>query len=63
MSNWQTDLTTGIQDYVRKFEDAKEHVPKLPRVQKEYDAALQKLREAKEAVSAFVGVYDEESRK
>lgn len=28
-----------------------------------YDEALKKLREAKEAVSAFVGVYDEESRK
>jgi hypothetical protein len=66
--SWQTDLTDGIKDYIRKFEDADKHVEKInimrrPRVKKEYDDALKKLAEAKEAVSAFVGVYDEESRK
>ncbi|MPZ07244.1 MAG: hypothetical protein GEU26_12660 [Nitrososphaeraceae archaeon] len=66
--SWQTDLTTGIQEYFRKFEDADKHVEEInimrrPRVKKEYDEALKKLAEAKEAVSAFVGVYDDESRK
>jgi hypothetical protein len=66
--SWQTDLTDGIKDYIRKFEDADKHVEKInimrrPRVKKECDDALKKLAEAKGAVSAFVGVYDEESRK
>jgi hypothetical protein len=34
-----------------------------PRVRKEYDDALKTLAEAKAAVSAFIGVYDDESRK
>lgn len=68
LTNWQTDLTTEIQDYFRKFEDAEKYVEKInimrrPRVKKEYDEALKKLAEAKEAVSAFVGIYDEESNR
>jgi hypothetical protein len=68
MKGWQTDLTTGIQDYFRKFEDAEIHVEEInimrrPRVKKEFDDALKKIAEAKEAVSAFVGVYDDESNK
>ena len=31
MSNWQTELTTGIQDFRRKFEGAEEHVGNRPR--------------------------------
>jgi hypothetical protein len=66
--SWQTDLTKGIDNYVRKFEDADKHVENInimrrPRVKKEYDDALAKLAEAKQAVSAFLGVYDEEARK
>ena len=66
--SWQTDLTSGIKDYVRKFEDADKHVEEInimrrPKVKKEYDDALKKLAEVREAVSAFIGVYDEESRK
>lgn len=65
MTNWQTELTTGIDDYFRKFADTDEHVEEInimrrPRVRKEYDDTLMKLAEAKEAVSAFVGVYNEE---
>ena len=65
MTNWQTELTTGIEDYFRKFEDTDEYVEEInimrrPRVRKEYDDTLMKLAEAKEAVSAFVGVYNEE---
>jgi hypothetical protein len=62
------ELTKGIDDYVRKFEDADKHVENInimsrPRVRKEYDDALKTLAEAKAAVSAFIGVYDDESRK
>ena len=65
MTNWQTELITGIDDYFRKFEDTDEHVEEInimrrPRVRKEYDDTLMKLAEEKEAVSAFVGVYNEE---
>jgi hypothetical protein len=63
MSNWQTDLTTGIQNFVRKFEDAEEYVGYRPKIKREYDQALARLIEAEVAVSAFIGVYDEESRK
>jgi hypothetical protein len=63
MSNWQTELVTGIQDFRRKFEDAVEHVGYRPIVKQEYDQALARLREAEVAVSAFVDVYDDESRK
>jgi len=68
MSSWQTDLTKGIEDYVRTFEDAEMHVQEVnvmrrTHIRKEYDEALQKLRGAREAVSAFVGVYVVESRK
>jgi hypothetical protein len=66
--SWKTDLTKGIEEYFREFEDADKHVENIsimrrPRVRKEYDDALKKLAEAKLAVSAFVGVYDDESRK
>jgi predicted methyltransferase len=63
MSNWQTELITGIQDFRRKFEGAEEHVGNRPMVKREYDQALARLREAEVAVSAFVDVYDDESRK
>jgi hypothetical protein len=63
MSNWQTDLTTGIQNFVRKFEDAEEQVGYRPKIKREYDNTLARLREAEVAVSAFIEVYDEESRK
>jgi hypothetical protein len=36
---------------------------KRPHARKGCDEALKELAEAKEAVSAFVGVYDEESKK
>ena len=29
MSYWQTDLTNGIKDYFRKFEDADKHVEEI----------------------------------
>ena len=65
MTNWQIELITGIEDYFRKFEDTDEYVEEInimrrPRVRREYDDTLMKLAEAKEAVSAFVGVYNEE---
>jgi len=63
MTSWQTDLTKGIEDYIRKYEDAEEHVGNRPRIKQEYDQALARLKEAETAVSAFIGVYDEESRK
>lgn len=37
-----------------------EHVGNRPRIRQEYDQALTRLREAETAVSAFIGVYDEE---
>lgn len=40
MSNWQTELTKGIEDYIRKFEDADEHVRNRPRIKREYDQAV-----------------------
>jgi hypothetical protein len=68
MTDWQADLTNGIENYIRNFEDASWYVEKMnamyrERVHEEYDNALKKLRDAKEAVSAFVGVYVEESRR
>jgi hypothetical protein len=51
--SWQTDLTDGIKDYIRKFEDADKHVEKInimrrPRVKKECDDALKKQRQKKQ---------------
>jgi hypothetical protein len=68
MTDWQTDLTNGIENYIRIFEDASWYVEKMnamyrERVHLEYDNALKKLRDAKKAVSAFVDAYDEESIK
>ena len=63
MSNWQTELTQGIENFRRKFEDAEAHVGNRPKIKQEYDQALARLIEAETAVSTFVGVYDEESRK
>jgi hypothetical protein len=57
MSNWQTELTQGIKNFRRKFEDAEAHVENRPRIKQEYDQALARLIEAETAVFAFVGVY------
>ena len=62
MSNWQSELIQGIQSFRRKFEDAEEHIGNRPKIKREYDQALARLIEAETAVSAFVEVYDEESR-
>jgi hypothetical protein len=66
--SWKSDLINGIEEYFRKFEDVDKYVENIdimrrPRVRKEYDDALAKLAEAREAISAFVGVYDDEARK
>jgi hypothetical protein len=66
--NWKSDLINGIEEYFRKFEGVDKYVENIdimrrPRVRKEYDDALAKLAEAREAISAFVGVYNDEARK
>jgi hypothetical protein len=66
--SWKSDLINGIEEYFRKFEDVDKYVENIdiirrPRVRKEYDDVLAKLAEAREAISAFVGVYDDEARK
>ena len=61
-SNWQNELMREIEDVEHKMEDAKLSIGNKPRVLEDYQKALGSVRTAKEDVSHFIGVFNDESR-
>jgi hypothetical protein len=60
--DWQNDLMRGIEDIEYKMDDARERLPKNPKIIAEHVKALESVRKAKEDVAHFIGIYNDESR-
>jgi hypothetical protein len=59
-SNWQQELLSGIIDFQRKLEDAKDRVGNNPEVKKTYQEALDAVSKARECVHRFAGTFNQE---
>ena len=61
-SNWQNDLTFGIQNFQRMIEDAKAKIGNNPEVRRSYHEVLEAVAKARENISRFVATFNEEYR-
>jgi uncharacterized coiled-coil DUF342 family protein len=59
-SNWQNDLTFGIERIQEKLEDALSRVGNNPEAKKTYQEAMDATRKARENISRFVDTYNHE---
>ncbi|MDQ3839732.1 MAG: hypothetical protein M3297_10740 [Thermoproteota archaeon] len=61
-SNWQNDLTSGIQKFERMIEDAKVKIGNNPEVRRSYQEVLEAIANARENISRFVATFNKEYR-
>ena len=61
-SNWQNDLTSGIQKFERMIEDAKAKIGNNPEVRRSYQEVLEAIANARENISRFVATFNKEYR-
>jgi hypothetical protein len=59
-SNWQNDLTFGVERIQEKLEDALSRVGNNPEVKKTYQEAMDATRKARENICRFVEAYNHE---
>lgn len=59
-SNWQNDLTFGIENIQNKLEDSLSRVGDNPEVKKTYQEAMEATRKARENINRFVGTFNKE---
>jgi hypothetical protein len=59
-SNWQNDLTFGIERIQEKLEDTLTRVGNNPEAKKTYQEAMAATRNARENISRFVETYNNE---
>jgi hypothetical protein len=59
-SNWQNDLTFGIQNFQRMLEDDGARIGKNEKVKQSYQEALDEISKSRESISRFVATFNKE---
>jgi hypothetical protein len=57
--NWQNNLTNAIEEVQDRLEGAKECIGNNEDVKKVYQEALDSVSKSKEAISRFIGTFNE----
>ena len=57
--NWQNNLTNAIEEVQKRLQDAQKRIGNSEDVKKVYQEALNSVSNSKEAISRFIGTFNE----